>query len=180
MKKILNTILLFAALFCINNTFSMKRGLEPNVGLNKKLVDAVRADKYAEVQKLLNQGANANTEEYPGNTVLGRAVINGSLEIVKLLIVYGADVNGYGYFFINHSPLVNAASHGYRDIAIALVSAGAQIDKKECFALDEYGSIDYDADQITYGYVALNAIQLAARNGHLQLAQELNRLANQK
>jgi ankyrin repeat protein len=107
------------------------------------------------IERYLGSGwdVNAQGEKY-GRTALHLAAMNGHLEIVKLLLEHGADVNaktkeGYGY-----TALHSAASNGHLEIVKLLLEHGADVNAKT-----KYG-----------GYTALHS---ATMNGHLEIVKLL-------
>ena len=64
--------------------------------INAELVEATYAGNTARVEQLLKQGADVNAEQKSGWTVLMDAAKEGHTEIVKVLIVAGADMTKYG------------------------------------------------------------------------------------
>jgi ankyrin repeat protein len=85
------------------------------------LEDAIEdgdAERFAELLDVYDRA-----EEKPR---LMDAVDSGSLALVQLMIVHGADVNEYDSDF--GTPLHSAAQSGYLAIARALVDAGADVD----------------------------------------------------
>lgn len=58
---------------------------------NEALMEATRKGDLAQVQDLLEKGADVNTRDEYGWTPLTLAAEKGHLEIVKLLITHGAN-----------------------------------------------------------------------------------------
>jgi hypothetical protein len=105
------------------------------------------------VKRLLSiRNINVNVKnDVNGNTPLHSAAANGHIEIARLLLQNGADVNAKendGY-----TPLHYAAFQGHVDILHLLVENGADLE-----AQNKYG---------------MRALQLAVLNGHLPFIQEL-------
>lgn len=57
------------------------------------LIQAIQHKEYQKLETLLNQGANPNTQDLEHTPVLIKAINTQDLEIVKILILKGADVN---------------------------------------------------------------------------------------
>ncbi|WP_309721441.1 ankyrin repeat domain-containing protein [Armatimonas sp.] len=105
---------------------------------NTLLADAVKAEALVTVKALLEKGANPNgailekTTDWSGQILidftpmLSWAASKGSLEIVKLLLRHGADVDPKGY----RSPLSEAAFSGEIDTAKLLLRHGAEVNPK--------------------------------------------------
>lgn len=97
------------------------------------LIRAVRAKDVNQVEFLLKHGANVNVLE----RTFSRDALNpihlaseyGPIEIVKLLLDHGADVNTKTSF--NATPLHFAAQGKYISIAKLLIDRGAQVDAKD-------------------------------------------------
>ena len=91
--------------------------------INAELVEATYAGNTARVEQLLKQGADVNSEQKNGWTVLMDAAKEGHTEIVKVLIVAGADMTKYG-----DTALMFALGH--TETASALIEAGADVNAK--------------------------------------------------
>ena len=59
--------------------------------LNQRLIDASEAGELAIVQKLLKEGASVNAKSGRGKTPLMFAAAEGQLEVIEVLLEYGAD-----------------------------------------------------------------------------------------
>jgi len=73
-------------------------GRGPADPLDRKLLRAVSRGDAAKVQSLLDQGANVNTSDEDLRTVLHRAANLGRLEVARVLLANGADVNAEEQF----------------------------------------------------------------------------------
>jgi ankyrin repeat protein len=67
--------------------------------VNEELLEAARKSDVEKVKALLAKGANANAKSPYGVTPLGFACSRGSVEIVKLLLDSGAEVNVTDTFY---------------------------------------------------------------------------------
>lgn len=116
---------------------AVKLSVSAGADINKKdeygytpLYYAIRKGECDIVQKLLEAGAEVNAvcgkekEIYP----LGLAVHVNNVEMVKLLLKHGADVNfgGDGNFV----PLIGAATLGHLEIAKLLIASGANVNAR--------------------------------------------------
>lgn len=98
------------------------------------LHDAVFNGDIGTARELLERGANieAGTSSDPGYSPLTYAgYANAPLEVVKLLVERGANVNATSRW--GETPLAASALHHRRDIATYLVNKGADIDKAIVF-----------------------------------------------
>jgi ankyrin repeat protein len=87
--------------------------------MENDLFDAVREGNIARLAKLINSGCDANAKDEEGVSLLTLAASLGYLEIVRLLVDAGADVNQinrYAQTVDDYNPLSAAASKGNRDI----------------------------------------------------------------
>jgi ankyrin repeat protein len=64
--------------------------------LDKTLLNAIRDGDRAQVQYLLQQGANANARDEAGDTALMRAALYADVEMMRILVESGADVRVLG------------------------------------------------------------------------------------
>jgi ankyrin repeat protein len=72
-------------------------GNRPDQGiLDKTLLDAIRDGASAQVQHLLQRGANANARDEAGDTALMRAALYADVEMMRILVESGADVRVFG------------------------------------------------------------------------------------
>ena len=61
--------------------------------LEEELIEAAKNGNVEDVEDIINEGANIEHFDEIGNTALMYAAIYGHLEVVKLLIIAGADIN---------------------------------------------------------------------------------------
>jgi ankyrin repeat protein len=78
---------------------------------------------------LLSSGASVSEQDKFGNTPLCIAVREGKLEMVRLLVSHGADVNAH-YNEFNLTPLHRASADGQREMVKLLLSKGAKLNVK--------------------------------------------------
>lgn len=92
------------------------------------MAGAVRFGNLAVVRKLLDMGVPADELERSGLTLLDRAVLGNQVEVARLLIARGADVNHADK--IGFTPLLYAASIDFGDSAMIdlLLKSGARAD----------------------------------------------------
>lgn len=102
--------------------------------LDQRLIDAAKQGDAAQVENLLARGADVNARETNGQLTLMRytaliwAAYKGNRDVVKILLVHGADVCVSDRE--NRTPLMMAASAGHLDIVRMLADAGADIQAK--------------------------------------------------
>ncbi len=95
--------------------------------LNNLLIEAMTNGDDETVETLLKKGANANTADEHGLTVLMKAAGRGHIKIVNALLKADANANAVSKY--SHTALVLAALHGHTEIVNALLEAGAKIPK---------------------------------------------------
>lgn len=100
----------------------------PSEDINLGLIDAAKRKDVAQVQSLLNRGADVKAKNKEGETALMSAAIQDRSDIAQLLISHGADVaaklpNGW-------TALMLAAVMGHTDIVRLLISHGADVNVK--------------------------------------------------
>jgi ankyrin repeat protein len=126
-------------------------GLSVNHPLDKigsPLTIAIQRQDVEMVRFLLRKGADANDQYWiPNDTVLARAASLPSLEILTLLLEYGAEIEG-------SRALMGAAESGCIDAATVLLARGASIN--EVF---RHGLWDDDEAQDTIGTALHVAVQ---------------------
>lgn len=118
----------------------------------QKLLEAVQAKDYAQVEQYLKNGEKVNTINTQGNFALWNAVWNQDTKMVTLLLSKGADAKQkFKAKQADISCLEVAAQEGLLEIAELLVNAGADIHEKSF-----------------HGHTPL---RIAARNGRAQLVK---------
>lgn len=101
------------------------------------------------VRLLLDAGANANARsQISGNTALFLAAYRGRMDVVKLLVEHGADVNAKDDG--DSTPLQDAAWSGQTEVVRYLLEQGAEPDAKDGFGR--------------------SALDLAIEGGHTEIA----------
>lgn len=103
--------------------------------LGKQLITAIRNDNPVQVEKLLSEGVDPNSRTDEGTTALILAAKRGYLEICRLLIARGADVNLRANNRDGDSALIGAARRGFVGICRLLLKHGANINQ-----LDNFGN----------------------------------------
>ena len=116
----------------------LAKGANPNTELlsidkQKKafpLIIAIKNSSKEITQALLENGANPNISDFDAHTPLIYAAEQGNLEIVKLLLAKGADINGIAkgtpfdpsYYA---TPLLYATEKGHKEVVEFLLNNGA-------------------------------------------------------
>ena len=98
--------------------------------LGRDLIDAARRGDVAAVTMLVDAGADINWRGSgeDAKPALFAAVEHDRVEVVRLLVSRGADVNRREKFFHTHvTPLMTAALEGSEQTARVLVAAGADV-----------------------------------------------------
>lgn len=97
----------------------------PNAAANEELFDAVRAGDVARVTRALDKGADVNAKTRYGSTPLTAAADRENLEVAKLLIDRGADLNVKDTFY-GIRPIDMALGKPTNALAILLLERGAK------------------------------------------------------
>jgi ankyrin repeat protein len=97
----------------------------PTQSPSPPLFDAVRKGDIEAVRKHLGAGADVNTKDEDGYTLLTVAVAYGSKEIVELLIFNGVDVNAKNDG--GSTPLNIATAQGHKEIVELLILNGVDV-----------------------------------------------------
>ena len=147
--------------------------------------DLLRAAEMGDtlgVERLLQRGADPNTADPKGNTLLMIAARNGNRELVWLLVRRKASANKRSE--VGDTALMMASLRGDREIARALIEFGGAEVKHSGWAPIHYAAFEDRAEVIRYliskgadkdaiapnGYTAL---MLAARGGHIEATRAL-------
>ena len=93
--------------------------------LAEELWDAARAGDAARVARALDKGADVNAKSRYGMTALTFAADKGHIDVVKLLLDRGADLNGQDTFY-KFRALDMALMNNHRHVAMLLLERGSQ------------------------------------------------------
>lgn len=121
----INALLVAAVLACT--------GCSGNDPPAVQLVKAVRDNRADKVEKLLDEGVDPNardSEARDARTALYHAAVFGYTDIAKLLLKKGAKVD-VGAPDTRQTPLMAAAFNENRDMVLALLEAGAQVNAQD-------------------------------------------------
>ncbi|MGL4369728.1 MAG: ankyrin repeat domain-containing protein [Spirochaetota bacterium] len=95
--------------------------------INEDLAAAVEEGDLAKVKRLVQQGADINTDTMTGDSLINTAADKGFLPIVKYLIEeMGVNVNAAGRAY-DMGPLYSAAAKNRLDVAAYLLKKGAKV-----------------------------------------------------
>ena len=91
-------------------------------GGSQEIISAVSTNKMNIIINFLKNGGNVNYMNNNGYTLLHVACMHGNLDIMRLLLAHGANVNQPGS---NYSPLYEAAIRGHFEMVEELLNRGA-------------------------------------------------------
>lgn len=103
-------------------------GIAKRDSLRSELYNAAHFGKYKEVKKLIDKGANPNSENNQGVPALLAAACLGHTKVVKVLLASNAKVdlrNNEGA-----TPLHSASLEGHRDVVKLLIASGADVNAR--------------------------------------------------
>lgn len=92
--------------------------------------DAVLTEDIAEIEKLLNNGADINKVDAKGRTPLYWAALQGSRSVAEYLISRGAQIEKGADWKDDDTPLHVASGKGYTDVVALLLDKGANVNKE--------------------------------------------------
>lgn len=101
--------------------------------MNTQLSDAVDAGDLATVRAALQGGADCNSRNEEGATLLMQAAGAGNLDMVRLLLESGADVNAadaQGWTALMKAVFNHQLNRGFPEVVSALIAAGADIETR--------------------------------------------------
>ncbi|PGH16886.1 hypothetical protein AJ80_05030 [Polytolypa hystricis UAMH7299] len=116
------------------------------------LLHSVKDNSITAVRDLIEKGANVNVENGTDGTPIQAAAEAGLVDIVAVLLSFGADVNHIGPYYYG-TALQGAARYGHIDTVNLLVLHGAEVNASS----GEYGS----------------PLQAAARGNHVDIVRLL-------
>ena len=119
-------ILLGVAIVGTANSTSHLPDCKANPGCLMELGDKWWSITLADMQTMINAGADVKARGDINYTPLHEAASKGDAKLISILIQYGADVNAKNSN--NLTPLHKAATRGNAKIVLILVKAGAYID----------------------------------------------------
>ena len=105
----------------------------------KALFQSAESGDYAEVKRLIEEGADVNAHYKYGMSVktwspaLMAASHRGHQEIVKLLIEAGADVNALDNYGNGYTALMYASLYGHTEVVKLLIEEGADVNVRNIY-----------------------------------------------
>ena len=106
---------------------------------NEALFSAIRVKDASQVQRILDSGRiTLDPPQQPNqvNKPLAFAAAYGNLQIVKLLLAAGADIDGQVAY--GDVSLIKAAEHGNREIIVYLLEQGADVNRPNAFGISPF------------------------------------------
>jgi ankyrin repeat protein len=135
-----------------------------DVSQEEQFFDAVRGGNVAAVKQLLKSDLNlVHAIDNDGFTALFIAIQNEKIEVIRLLLKYGADPNevvATGQWK-GQTPLMVASYKGYPKIVELLLEKGAKVDT----AMSEDSTLKFS--------IGKTALMFAVQNGHPDVAEQL-------
>lgn len=147
-------------------------------GRDAELIAAAGRSDLKAVERLLKEGANANTRDVLSLRPIMHAARNGSTEIMRMLLDRGADPNVKSQGF---TPLGIAALNGFHYVAELLIKAGARLDTKgdngftplmNASLMNHKRTVEvllrHDPDMELTNREGMTALSIAASEGHTE------------
>jgi len=125
---------------------------------DKLLFEAIRAKNTQLVARILTKkNVTLDPPQQPNqvNKPLAYAAAYGNLEIVKLILEMGANMNGQVAY--GEVPLIKAAEHNNRDIIVFLIERGADVNLPNAFGVTPFIGLCASGD--------VDLVQLALKHG---------------
>ncbi|WP_375316208.1 ankyrin repeat domain-containing protein [Wolbachia endosymbiont (group A) of Colletes cunicularius] len=117
-------------------------GILKQVQLDRKLLTIVESGGFNEAKGLIAQGANVDTKDKDGNTLLYSAAEIGDLNPVKLLLDNGANIEAKNGEY-QATPLHGAVENYRIDVVKLLLNRGANVNAED---KDNWTPLHYAAD----------------------------------
>ena len=139
---------------------------------------AARKGDAAAVKAFLDKGVDVNSKTRYGATALSYACDKGHVEVVRLLIERGADVNVKDTFY-GEVPLGWALSHGHVEVVKLLLDKGADGIERALMSGVQTGKVDVVKVVVEKGGIKPetlnNALQRASSTGNKEIIDLLKK-----
>jgi ankyrin repeat protein len=129
-----------------------------------RLREAASRGDLGEVRALLDAGTDVNAKSEYGATALSYASDKGQLEVVKLLLARGAEVDPADTFY-QSTPITWAGYNGHVEVVKALIEAGANPTPAVMMALSR------DKPEVVRVVAASGKVPLESLSGALAMAR---------
>ena len=116
---------MFIAALVLSLTVALSQQAADKTTLNEELWNAARAGDVARVTKALDAGADVNAGNRYKATALFFAADKGHVEVIKVLLARGADVNAVDTFY-KFRPVMMALFNEHEAAAILLLERGSE------------------------------------------------------
>ena len=126
------------------------------------LVEAVKENHMITVKALLAAGADVNTRDKFGETLLHMAAVRGYKEMSSMLITKGAEVNSRDERGL--TPLHAAAWGGYQEILTLLINKGADINVRSADGMTPLHMAALSGHPKIIDHLILKGAEINARN----------------
>ena len=110
----------------------------PNSEKKNDLIEAINSKKINLVRKLLNDGVDVNCIDHTGMSPLQHACYKGELDIMRLLIENGANVNDQRHNHAYTALMFGALSGNTHVSFYSFCIKGSSLEKKYLRWLDSY------------------------------------------
>ena len=145
---------------------------------NEEFFAAARKGDTAAVKTFLDKGVDVNSKTRYGATALSYACDKGHVEVVRLLIERGADVNVKDTFY-GEVPLGWALSHGHAQVVKLLLDKGAAGIERALLEGVQGGNVDVVKVVLEKGGVKAetlnNALRRASAGSNKEIAELLKK-----
>ncbi len=164
MKGIVKAVLFFVFLLLFNGCVFGKGKIFQEV--KNEFVNACKVGDISKVETMLKQGIDPNVTDDFGSTGLMVAAYNGHLEIIKILLKYGANIN-QGYHGKGLAGLEGETALSYAIYGWKLENDKESIERVANYLVDNGIDLNY---KNSFGF---NYLMIAAKEGMTPLIKKL-------